>query len=157
MSTKIIVPSESSVGPTLEMLFGDDLEITTAQVEEAMEQSDQIALFIDDDSNPIAACCCDNLFAAYSGASLTRIPADVAKEAADSNDLSKMMLDNFYEVMNICSKLLMDDHSTHLRLDKVLPKAEMNGALDNMNAYANFQVEIPRYGMGRIAFFSTAA
>ncbi len=157
MSTKVIIPSTSSVEPTFEMLFGDDLDVSVGNVDEAAGQTERVAIYVDDDSKVIAACGCDNYFAAYSGASLTRIPADVAKEAADDNDFSAMMSNNFYEVMNICSKLLMDDHSTHLRLDKVFHKDEMGSAMEGMSAYASFHVDIPRYGLGKIAFFSIAA
>lgn len=62
---------------------------------------------------------------------------------------------NFYEVMNICSKLMMSDSSAHLRLkDIVQPSASADeiSALAESGTALGFNVDIPRYGKGTLNF-----
>ena len=51
---------------------------------------------------------------------VTALPADVANEMIAGNAVTEAIVGNFYEVMNISSKLMMSDSSAHLRLDKTL-------------------------------------
>ncbi len=112
----------------------------------------------DDDDKLVALCVCDKEFVAYSGAALSMIPADVANEMISGNSVTEAMIGNFYEVMNICSKLLMSDSSAHLRLDKTLvpeDSAETVSALKESAQVIGFNVEIPKYGVGGLTFLVT--
>ena len=85
------------------------------------------------------------------------IPADVAQEMIFGNAVSDAMVDNFYEVMNICSKLMMSESGAHLRLDKTLSPDQSVEAIAAMKEShtAAFGVDIPRYGKGTLTFVIT--
>ncbi len=77
----------------------------------------------------VAICVCGLEFEAYSGAALFMIPADAANEMIAGQSVTDAILDNFYEVMNICSKLLMSDpsktvHNFHPALVGLFPAIE---------------------------------
>lgn len=153
MSTTYITPDATSVAQLLEMMYGDDLAVKDAAAADFSGQ--YTATFLSDDDRLVALCTCDNAFVAYSGAALSMIPGDVANEMIADNDISEAVVANFYEVMNICSKLLMSETSAHLRLDKVLPPnepADAVAALETATTVAPFEVEIPRYGKGSLSF-----
>ncbi len=143
------------------MLFSD-LEIAPSTAALATADADKtlMAVFIDDDDAPVAYCACDHAFAAYAGASLTMIPKGVAEEAAANGDFSKPVLDNVSEIMNICSRLFMNNRTPHLRLDRTYPSpgevpAEQKCDAGSMAARSDYEVTIPNYGQGRIAFLSS--
>ena len=76
-------------------------------------------------------------------------------KAFAGQSVTDAMLDNFYEVMNICSKLLMSDTSSHLRLDKTMPPEESSepiAALQGAASVTCFDVAIPKYGKGALTF-----
>ncbi len=156
MSTKYIIPTPQSVSALLAMIFGDGVDTKDRQAPELDGQ--HVATFVDDDDQLVALCVCDKEFVAYSGAALSMIPADVANEMISGNSISEAMLGNFYEVMNICSKLLMSDTSAHLRLDKTLSpqeSAEPVSALKDSAQVIGFDIDIPKYGKGMLTFLVT--
>ena len=73
-------------------------------------------VYVSDDGTPVALCGCDMAFAANSGAALSMLPPNVAKEAAKDKELTPVMLANLHEVMNICTRLMLRDDSPHLKL-----------------------------------------
>ena len=156
MSTKYIIPTPQSVSALLAMIFGDGVDTKDREAPELDGQ--HVATFVDDDDQLVALCVCDKEFVAYSGAALSMIPADVANEMISGNSISEAMLGNFYEVMNICSKLLMSDTSAHLRLDKTLSpqeSAEPLSALKDSAQVIGFDIDIPKYGKGMLTFLVT--
>lgn len=156
MSTDFVVPTKEAIKTLLAMIFGDGLGVSDAETPELGDG--HTATFIDDDDKLVAACVCDKSFVAYSGAALSMIPADVANEVINGGAVSEAMTGNFYEVMNICSKLLMSDSSAHLRLDKTLEPGASGDEIATLAGGAqtkSFGVEIPRYGTGTLTFVVT--
>ena len=154
MSERFLVPNEDAVSEILGMLYGDEPEV--GAVGNAAPDGRFGATFLDDNDQLVAACTSDIDFVAYSGAALSMIPADVAKETIADGELTDMMFANFYEVMNICSKLFMSDSSDHLRLDKTFRPADTAGAVGSLVGAANeatFSVGIPKYGAGTLSFY----
>ena len=100
----------------------------------------------------------DPAFASYSGASLTMMPKGAAEDAA-KGDYPPVILENFNEIMNICSRIFLDDLSPHLRLAEVkvgpgnLPDAARS-VMDEASQSRSFTVNIPKYGEGRIRAIS---
>ncbi len=153
MSSNFVVPTEQSVASLLAMIFGDGLGVNGGDAADLGSQ--HVATFIDDEDKLVAACVCDKAFVAYSGAALSMIPANVANEMISGNSISDALIGNFYEVMNICSKLLMSDSSAHLRLDKTLDPGTGGDALAALEGTAEkvaFRVDIPNYGSGTLTF-----
>lgn len=151
--SQFVIPTAESVKNMLEMLFGDGLSVSQNGSEPPAQS--HVATYIDDEDGLVAVCACDSDFVGFSGAALTMVPAGVAREMVASGDFSEMVQSNFYEVMNICSRLLMSEHSPHLRLDKTLPPDEASTALAELaecDRVAGFDVDIPRYGKGSVVF-----
>jgi len=156
MSTKFEIPTPQSVTALLAMIFGEDLSSSKCDAPDLA--GNYVATFIDDDDRLVGLCVCDKEFVAYSGAALSMLPADVAKEMIAGNSVTDAMVDNFYEVMNICSKLFMSETSAHLRLDKIVKPAdgaEPIATLESAAKVAPFDVDIPRYGKGALIFLVT--
>ena len=148
-----IVPTTDSIENILGALYGPGL--TVARNDEATLADRHVATYVRDDDSIVAVCACDAAFVAYSGAALTMIPVDAANDMVSSKDFTEIVLSNFHEVMNICSRLLMSDNSPHLRLDKTLLPGSAAPAVATAESLANpagFTVEIPEYGNGNIAF-----
>lgn len=147
------LPNTETIADLLEMIFGEDINVSDSS---AVEFDDKhIATFLDPDDNLVAICACDKEFVAYSGAALSMIPADVANEMIGGGKLSDAVEANFYEVMNICSKLMMSDRSSHLRLKEVSQPGASNdavAALESNGKKLGFGVDIPRYGKGALNF-----
>lgn len=156
MSTNYVIPTPQSVSSLLAMIFGGQPGVSDSQAPELSGQ--HVATFIDDDDKLVALCACDKQFVAYSGAALSMIPADVANEMIAGNSVTEAMIGNFYEVMNICSKLLMSDTSAHLRLDKTLEPDQSQEAiatLKDAGQVKSFGIDIPQYGKGMLTFVIT--
>ncbi len=149
-------PTTEAIVKLLEMIFGPEIDVTESK--DSLEDNVNGATFIDKDNNLVAMCFSDMPFTAYSGAALSMIPAGVANDAVKEGQLTDMMKANFFEVMNICSKLMMRDGGPHLRLDKVLEKGETDAHKTGIEEHAKsfrFVVDIPSYGTGKIGFLVT--
>ena len=150
---KFVIPTADSIEKILGALYGPGLTVT--QNEDAALADRHVATYVRDDESIVAVCACDAAFVAYSGAALTMIPIDAANDMVSSKDFTEIVLSNFHEVMNICSRLLMSDNSSHLRLDKTLAPASAAQAVTTAESLANsagFNIEIPQYGSGSLAF-----
>ena len=156
ISLPISTPRPASISNLLSVVFGAELDVKNCDAKELNGQ--QIATFVNDEDQLVALCACDKQFVAYSGAALSMIPAAIANEMISGNTVTDAMVDNFYEVMNICSKSLMSDTSTHLRLDRALQPTESADAIATLGESANvtaFDVGIPQYGNGTLTFVIT--
>jgi len=155
MATVFNIPNEIEMKSYLMMLF-DGAGIGPGKVVDGKTPGAIIGAFIDDDNVPVAACVCDIEFAAFSGCSLTMLPPGAAEDAVMDKKLEPGMLDNFHEVMNIFSRLFMNDKTPHLRLDKCYgldeaPEAFLDMA-NNSTDRSEMEIEVPRYGKGNISF-----
>ena len=66
------------------------------------------------------------------------------------------MKENVYEVMNICSRLLMSDDTPHLKLENMYNDvAELSEEAVDMiktaEGSSHFDIDIPNYGKGRLS------
>lgn len=115
-------------------------------------------VFVADSGNPVALCGVDANLAATFGAAFSMLPVGVAKEAAKTRELTGVMIDNMREIMNICSRLVMDATSPHLKLDQIYPAkslpAPAAALLGAPGGRKEFQVQLPKYGGGVLTFLS---
>ncbi len=150
---RFIVPTTDSVTEILSMMYGEDLEVSESDGDCASDG--RAAAYVCDDGQLVATCVCDPAFVVFSGSALTMVPPDAALGMVDERDFSEVVLANFHEVMNICSRLLMSNSSPHLRLDRILTTAAAEAALTTACADAStigFSVNIPSYGCGQLLF-----
>lgn len=158
MSKSYVVPDEKAISGLLEMIFGEGVEVAKSEDKDLAGR--HVATFLNAEDELVALCVCDRAFVAYSGAALSMIPADVANEIVGGEEMTETLLGNYYEVMNICSKLMMSDTSAHLRLAKtLLPEdaADALAALEPSGAVCGFELDIPRYGKGGMSFVISRA
>jgi hypothetical protein len=116
-------------------------------------------VFIDHTGSPVALCGADVSLAASLSAALSMLPPASAKEAARSRELSAGMCENLREVMNICTRLVLDSTSPHLKLDQLYPAKALPAAaaalLANAPGRREFNLQLPRYGGGVLCLLSS--
>ena len=154
------VPTENQVHEILSMLYGDELVIDAGESAPVANDGNMFAVYTNDEGEPSTACVCNYNFVAFAGSSLTRIPVGGAEDAAETGDFSEMMLSNLYEILNICSRVFMDNSSPHIRLDTVYKSLDdasdnVRTMFDSAEERVDFSVTIPGYGDGTIAFMCT--
>ena len=151
-----VLPDESSILEMLSLMYGDNMTVTATS--ELNYNNTYAAVYVNADGETGAVCVCDIPFAAYSSGALTMMPPDAVKEVVSSQDLSEMHLANLYEVMNICTRLVISDNTEHLKLTEVLPISEANEHIEAVQPAGlrkDFEVSIPRYGSGTLSFMVT--
>jgi len=109
-------------------------------------------VFVADTGEPVALCGADVNLAANLGAAFSMLPVNAAKEAAKARELTSVMRDNLREIMNICTRLMMDHSSAHLRLDQIYTPANLPAPaatlLESATRRRQFQLQLPKYGGG---------
>jgi hypothetical protein len=158
MATAYPLPDGPKIAELLGLLF-DGLEVKAGG---AFDQTPAggawFGVFVSDNGTPVALCGADANLAATFGAALSMLPVGMAKDAAKTRELTGVMIDNMREIMNICSRLVMDTTSPHLKLDQVYPSkslpAPATALLGAPNGRREFQVQLPKYGGGVLTFLS---
>jgi hypothetical protein len=149
------VPDLAQVKELLGMIF-DGLTVKPGPKLDASPKSNcYFGVYVSDGGAPVALCGCDFAFAANSGAALSMLPPNAAKEAVKDKELTPVMLANLHEVMNICTRLMLRDDSPHLKLREVCPVSALPAPaaqiLSAPNARVDFEVGLGKYGTGVIS------
>jgi hypothetical protein len=115
-------------------------------------------VFVTDAGVPVALCGADANLAASFGGALSMLPVAAAKDAAKARQLTDVMIENVREIMNICTRLVMDATSPHLKLDQLYPTKSLPAAalalLGAPQGRREFQVQLPKYGGGVLTVLS---
>lgn len=154
--TDYVIPDSKALREILAVVYGDDLAVTADAAPDLTGR--YAATYINDEDRLVVVAACDEAFVAYAGGALTMLPKDVVDEMLSSKSLSDVVVANFHEVMNICSRLLIAEHGAHLRLDQSLDPASGAAPVSALQAdaqIASFNIEIPNYGSGAISFLVT--
>jgi hypothetical protein len=159
MATTFTMPDTAKVKLMLGLLF-DGLDVKPGKKFDIVPPSGSwIGLYVTDDGKPVAACAVDVALAANSSAALSMLPPGAAKDAAKTKELTEVMIANLQEIMNICSRLLMNDTSAHLKLDSVYPSnampPQLTALLGAAQGRVDFELNVPKYGAGTLAVLST--
>lgn len=161
--SSIPLPKPVDLQQMLAMMYGSDLKAESGNpIPATPGNKSLVALYVDDEDAPVATCAVDYNFTAYAGASLTRVPMGTARECAETGDFSEIMIGNVHEIMNICSRLLMNSDSPHLRLLTLynspdeLPD-EVQELVQAPPETADFSISFADYGDGGISFQSLVA
>ncbi len=109
------------------------------------------ALYVDREGEKVATCSCALPTAAALGSALSMIPVGGCEDMVDEKELTGMANDNFYEVMNIFSSLLMDDKSQHLKLTTVEPGDAERIQGEGTESQV-FSLDLGNYGKGEVIF-----
>ena len=149
-------PSKAELKDMLGMLF-TNLDVQDCDPVAVDAEDLFFGLYLDDSDKPVTLVACDLRFAAYLGSSMTMLPPPVAADVIKSGKLEDMMVGNLKEVMNIVSRLFMLRGGDHLRFSTLHPVSEglpddVAGILGDIDKQAFFDVEVPRYGSGKVGF-----
>src|SRR5580658_5092938 len=121
MSTAYPLPDAPKVQDILGMLF-DGLDVKPGGTfNQTPNGGAWFGVFVDDGARPVALCGADVSLAAGLSAALSMLPLSAVKEAVQSRELSGTMCENLREVMNICTRLVLDSTSPHMKLDQLCP------------------------------------
>lgn len=154
-ATTYPLPDVMLVRELLGMLFDGLIVKAGGKLDLTPKSNAYVALYVADDGSPAALCACDIAFAANSGAALSMLPPNVAKDAVKSAELTDVMAANLREVMNICTRLVLRENSPHVRLDSVSGAGKLPGPAAGLIAAAkgriDFEVSLGKYGGGQIA------
>jgi hypothetical protein len=158
MATAFPLPDGPKIVDLLGLLF-DGLDVKAGGTfDQTPAGGAWFGVFVADSGVPVALCGADANLAATFGAAFSMLPVGVAKEAAKARELTAVMIDNMREIMNICSRLVMDATSPHLKLDQIYPTkslpAPATALLGAPNGRREFQVQVPKYGGGMLTFLS---
>jgi hypothetical protein len=158
MSTAYPLPDARKVQDILGMLF-DGLDVKAGgKFDQTPAGGAWFGAFIDDTGTTVALCGADVTLAAGLSAALSMLHPTAAKEAARSRELSAVMCENLREVMNICTRLVLDSTSRHLKLDQLYPVAALPATAAAILAKApgrrEFSLQLPRYGGGVLSLLS---
>ncbi len=146
-------PAASKVAEMLTMVLGVE---ATAKEGSAPDGAtlDHVALFLNREDEFVASCSCTLPTAASLGCALSMIPPGGAEAMAEDGALTDTARENFYEMMNICSSLLMNDKTAHLRLVEVVVDAGKR-LQDEGSVEIAFDIDLGKYGKGSLVFNHT--
>jgi hypothetical protein len=158
VTTAYPLPDVRKVQDILGMLF-DGLDVKIGGTfDQTPNGGAWFGVFIDNSASPVALCGADVSLAASLGSALSMLPPASAKEAARAHELSPGMRENLHEVMNICTRLVLDSTSPHLKLDQLCPvnalPAAAAGLLSRAPGRREFNLQLPRYGGGVLSLVS---
>lgn len=145
------IPNGASLLPLLGALIGRDL--THEAGLDALDLSaveNNLTLFVDDDDLPLMLAGGDTAFVYYSGAALGMLPKGRADEAVASGG-DDDLLENYFEVMNVLTRVINDQGGEHVRL---IPGSSV--ALDELpdpEKGSSMAITIEGYGVGRLSFW----
>jgi hypothetical protein len=151
-TTKFPLPGIPQVKELFGILF-DGLAVKNGAKFDTSPKADRyFGVYVTNDGVPGAMCACDIAFAANSGAALSMLPPNAAKDAVKARELTEVMVANLREVMNIGTRLVLTEASPHLRLDQVcagtaLPPAAV-ALLGAIKSRADFEIVLGKYGSG---------
>jgi hypothetical protein len=149
------IPEVKHVTELLGMLFDGMTVKPGAKLDLSANSGGFAGVYVTDEGQPVALCACDLAFAANSGAALSMLPPNMAKESIKSKELSETMTANLREVMNICTRLVLREGTPHLRLSQVydlksLP-APATAIISGAGKRIDFTIGLGKYGNGILA------
>lgn len=148
-----ILPNAEQTADMVGMLYGTEIGVEIT--DDSAFTKAYSATYIDKQDQLVALCECNPEMVIYGGAALSMLPPGGARDMLADGEYSKTVLDNFHEVMNVCSRLMMSDSSAHLRLQTIYPSADIQEAAGQFQSQARaimFAIDIPKYGIGKMRF-----
>ncbi len=150
-----ITPSKGNVKKLLTGIFGDGTEVEEG---EAINLEDSyVANYVCEDTT-VALCVADLSLVVNSGSGMMQLPPAVAKDAIKDKDPTEIMVEAYYEVANILTRVLMNSKSPHLKLTTLHKPGDDLGFASAINGSTEcipFKVDIPGFGSGNLTFHIT--
>lgn len=149
-----VTPKADEISSLLGMVFGENPKVVESDDQKLDDK--YIAPFINRDNKLVAYCAGDLPCVIFSGACLSMMPKGTAEDMVKDGNVDESVMLNYYEVMNIITKVLMDDDSEHLRIAKRILNPEEGVKATNVmrgkGKTYSFEMEVPGYGPGKLVF-----
>ena len=151
------LPAAKDVRDMLTGLVGKPVAVNPgAPVTPTPDKPVSVAVYVDPHMAVNALCVMDLGAAAYTGAALALLPPGGAQDAVEEDgELSSMLTEALYEVVNVVSALFNVPGAPHSKLHKLFaPGDDLDGDIAGMLAAFNridLQVEVPGYGKGNLS------
>lgn len=146
------IPETSGLIPLLSTLLGRDLTFESGiDPLPLADVEDHLTLFVGDDDAPLMLAGGDRAFAYLAGAALAMVPKGRAEDAIRSPQPDEDLLENYFEVMNIVTRVVNDQGGDHVRL---IPRSSV--ILEDLPEPvkgAGLAIEISGYGVGKLSFW----
>lgn len=158
MATAYPLPDASKILQMLGLLF-DGLDVKLGGTfDQTPGGGAWFGVFVADSGEPVALCGADANLAATLGCAFSMLPPGMAKEVAKTRDLTDVMIGNMREIMNICTRLVMDSASPHLKLEQIYSRKSLPASaaalLGAPTGRREFQVQVQKYGGGVLTFLT---
>jgi len=114
------------------------------------------AVYRDDQARTRAVAVMDLPMSAYAGAAIGLMPVGAAEVAIEEKDLSPVVQENLYEVLNVLAALLNAPDCPHVKLTSVThvgssPEPEVAAHATTVGRRLDLLVEVPQFGTGRLS------
>ena len=158
-STDLKLPKAREISELLTSLIGEPVTVSKNQTE--MISVDDIAVAGDyrgEDGTLFAAVVTDIALANWLGAALAMIPRGVAQKDLDTLKISDETRENTQEIFNINTSVLNGPDLPHHRFGKLYfcmgdeHPEDVGRLMEKCAARIDFDVEVPGYGGGRMAY-----
>jgi hypothetical protein len=152
------LPSRHAVRSLIEGLVGRAVELKDSDPVSS-RVTDLVAAYVTDQLQVALVIVIDLECAARLGGALGMLPKGGVDDAIDEKDLSGLLRDNTFEVLNVLSAVFNIDEAPHVRLYEVYgPNAKVPSdvlALSQvMGARMDLLLEIAGYGSGRLSIIT---
>lgn len=152
------MPSRQSVRETFEMLMGRTVKATDGDrvTYDLLTGPISVGTIIDDADRLVAIVAADLPLTVYAGSCLGLMPAGGAEESVAEKELSDMVCDNFYEVLNVLSSVFNVDGAPHVRLGEVHTNPDLLPphavvAVKSLTRRDDLSLDIAGYGTGNLS------
>jgi hypothetical protein len=114
------------------------------------------ALYVDDVKSLHMVAGMDLALSAFAGAAIGLVPAGGAEGMIEDRELTPMVRDNLFEVLNIFSALFNKPETPHLKIHQMFaigenPPADVIVLMKALGMRLDLKIEVAGYGAGRLA------
>jgi hypothetical protein len=148
------------VSKLLTHILGTTVNVTElGQAPQFAAETSIAAVYTNSEGGIVAIMLADLSMADMCGAALSLIPPSVAEKYVRMGSIDSTLLENFHEVLNICSQLFKALDGIRVSLDKVcylheLESPAAHNLISSTVRKLNLQVLIKGYGEGNLSIFS---
>lgn len=149
------LPSRHAVRSLIEDLVGRNVDLTDSDAITAAP-TNVVAVYVNDKVNLSAVIVVDLAGAARLGGALGMLPIGGVEDSIDEKELSGLIRDNCYEVLNVLAAVFNVEGAPHVRLYEMYdpgedPPQDVSGLAYAVGGRMDVTLNITGYGIGRLS------
>lgn len=150
--TDISIPETSEYVPLLSALIGKDLSVGPNEpASDPSSMAGFLHVFVDDDDKPVMLAGAEAPLAYNMGAALALIPKARAEDAAKSAEIDEDLYENYFEIMNVLTRVVNEAGGDHVRL---VPGSTVDpDAIPAAASGRSCTIGVDGYGEGKLSFW----